>query len=312
MADNAPSVGLIKRLRQRLNKSSGWLGRDITSLFAGPLDEAALEELTDRLLLADVGVEAATAIVEDVKRASRSEHPDGGLGALRTALEHVLTPVESPLAPPAGVRPWLVLVVGVNGTGKTTTIGKLAHRLRQQGLTVLLAAGDTFRAAAVEQLEVWAGRVGAAFVAQKPGADPAAVIFDAYEAARARGIDVVIADTAGRLHNQTGLMEELKKIKRVVGKLDSAAPHEVMLVLDASQGQNALAQADQFNRAVGVTGITLTKLDGTARGGILVAIARKLGVPIRFVGVGESLEDLEPFSAAAFASALVGDNQADS
>ena len=196
-------------------------------------------------------------------------------------------------------------MVGVNGTGKTTTIGKLAHRLRQQGKSVLLAAGDTFRAAAIEQLQAWAERVDAQFVAQKPGADPAAVVFDAYESARARNIDVVIADTAGRLHNQAGLMEELKKIKRVLGKLDEQAPHEVMLVLDASQGQNALTQAEEFNQAVGVTGITLTKLDGSAKGGILIAIARKLGVPVRFIGIGEAIEDLEPFNAAAFASAML-------
>jgi fused signal recognition particle receptor len=309
MADKAPSAGLITRLRKRLNRGSGWLGRDITTLFSGPLDEAVLEELSDRLLLADVGVEATLAIVDELRQGARGDSPEGGIGALRDALENILEPVEAPLTPAADIRPWLVLMVGVNGTGKTTTIGKLAHRLRQQGLSVLLAAGDTFRAAAVEQLEVWANRVGAAFVSQKPGADPAAVIFDAYESARARGIDVVIADTAGRLHNQAGLMEELKKIKRVLAKLDAQAPHEVMLVLDASQGQNALTQADQFKRAVGVTGITLTKLDGTAKGGILIAIARNLGVPIRFIGIGEALEDLEPFNAAAFARALVGQDQ---
>jgi fused signal recognition particle receptor len=309
MADQAPSAGLITRLRQRLNQSSGWLGRDLSTLFTGPLSEDILDELTDRLLLADVGVDATLEIVDQLRRSASGSDNKAGLSALQGALQHVLEPVEAPLAAPANAGPWLILVVGVNGTGKTTTIGKLAHRLRQQGKSVLLAAGDTFRAAAIEQLEVWAERVDAQFVAQKPGADPAAVVFDAYESARARHIDVVIADTAGRLHNQAGLMEELKKIKRVLGKLDADAPHEVMLVLDASQGQNALTQAEEFKRAVGVTGITLTKLDGSAKGGILIAIARKLGVPVRFIGIGEAIEDLEPFNAAAFASAMLDQEQ---
>ncbi len=310
MADKAPSAGLFKRLRQSLNRSSGWLGRDVTALFSRPLDEDVLEELTDRLLLADVGVDATLAIVEKLRRQASGKDANAGIHALENALREILKAVQAPLAPPAAARPWLILMVGVNGTGKTTTIGKLAHRLRQQGLTVLLAAGDTFRAAAVEQLAVWAERVGALFVAQKTGADPAAVIFDAYQSARAKGVDVVIADTAGRLHNQAGLMEELKKIKRVLTRLDPDAPHEVMLVLDASQGQNALTQADEFKRAVGVTGITLTKLDGTAKGGIIIAIARQLGVPVRFVGFGEALEDLEPFDADAFARAFVARDEA--
>jgi fused signal recognition particle receptor len=304
MADKAPSPGLLTRLRQGLNRKSGWLGRDLKTLFSGPLDEDLLEELSDRLLLADVGLEATEEIVGELRRHGGAD----GLSALENVLCSILAPLEAPLVVAAEGRPWLVLMVGVNGTGKTTTIAKLAHRFQSQGLTVLLAAGDTFRAAAVEQLQIWADRVGAAFVAQKAGADPAAVIFDAYESARARGIDVVIADTAGRLHNQADLMEELKKIKRVLGKLDPSAPHEVMLVLDASQGQNALKQADEFQRAVGVTGITLTKLDGTAKGGIMVAIARKLRVPVRFLGLGETLDDLEPFNAAAFAQALVGED----
>ncbi len=305
MPDQAPSAGLITRLRQRLNKNSGWLGRDLSTLFAGPLSEDILDELTDRLLLADVGVEATLEIVDQLRRSASGSDEKAGISALQGALQTVLEPVEAPLAAPADTGPWLILVVGVNGTGKTTTIGKLAHRLRQQGKSVLLAAGDTFRAAAIEQLQAWAERVDAQFVAQKPGADPAAVVFDAYESARARNIDVVIADTAGRLHNQAGLMEELKKIKRVLGKLDKDAPHEVMLVLDASQGQNALTQAEEFKQAVGVTGITMTKLDGSAKGGILIAIARKLGVPVRFIGIGEAIEDLEPFNAAAFASAML-------
>jgi fused signal recognition particle receptor len=205
----------------------------------------------------------------------------------------------------AARRPFVILVVGVNGSGKTTTIGKLARRAAAGGASVLLAAGDTFRAAAIEQLKVWAERSGAEFAAQEPGADPGAVVFDALKSARARGIGVLLADTAGRLHSQSHLMEELKKIRRVIQRVDASAPHEVLLVLDANQGQNALAQAQQFSEAVGVTGLVLTKLDGTAKGGIVIAIAQQLGIPIRFIGVGESAEDFGEFDAAAFAAALV-------
>ncbi len=203
------------------------------------------------------------------------------------------------------MQPFVVLIVGVNGSGKTTSIGKLAAQLHDQGLKVMLAAGDTFRAAAIEQLGVWAERSGALFVAQQTGTDPGAVVFDALQSARARGVDVLLADTAGRLHSQAHLMEELKKIKRVIARIDATAPHEVLLVLDANQGQNALAQAEQFHAAIGVTGLVITKLDGTARGGIVVAIARKLALPIRFIGLGEQREDFGPFDAAAFAAALV-------
>jgi fused signal recognition particle receptor len=217
----------------------------------------------------------------------------------------MLTPVAKPLVIDRNTKPYTILVVGVNGSGKTTTIGKLAHRLGQQGLRVVLAAGDTFRAAAVEQIGVWAGRTGAELIAQQTGADPAAVAFDALSAARSRGADVLIADTAGRLQAQSHLMEELRKIRRVMGKVDPAAPHEVLLVLDANQGQNALAQAVQFHEAVGVTGLVLTKLDGTAKGGIVLAIAKRLGLPIRFIGIGEGAEDFGEFDAAAFAAALV-------
>jgi fused signal recognition particle receptor len=227
------------------------------------------------------------------------------IAALRADITQLLAPCARPLVIDKAHRPFVILVVGVNGSGKTTTIGKLARRFTAGGSSVLLAAGDTFRAAAIDQLKVWAERAGAQFAAQGPGADPAAVVFDALQAARARGVDVVLADTAGRLHSQLHLMEELKKVKRVIQRVDPSAPHEVLLVLDANQGQNALAQARQFNEAVGVTGLALTKLDGTARGGIVIAIARELSIPIRFIGVGEAPEDFGEFDAAAFAAALV-------
>jgi fused signal recognition particle receptor len=227
------------------------------------------------------------------------------IGALRASIVEILRPVACPLAIDPKQRPFVILVVGVNGSGKTTTIGKLARRCQEQGKSVLLAAGDTFRAAAIEQLKVWAERSAAGFIAQVPGADPGAVVFDALQAARARGSDVVIADTAGRLHSQAHLMEELKKVRRVIQRVEPSAPHEVLLVLDANQGQNAFAQAQQFSAAVGVTGLALTKLDGTAKGGIVIAIAQTLRIPIRYIGVGEAPEDFGEFDAEAFASALV-------
>ncbi len=228
------------------------------------------------------------------------------LRALGAEIAAILRPVARPLAIDPAEKPFVILVVGVNGSGKTTSIGKLAGRLRQQGRSVLLAAGDTFRAAAVEQLQVWGERNAVAVIAQAAGADPAAVIFDALSAARARGVDVLLADTAGRLQNQAHLMDELRKVKRVVARVAPSAPHEVLLVLDASQGQNALSQARLFNEALGVTGIALTKLDGTARGGIVLAIATELGIPIRFVGVGEAIEDFAEFDVDEFVAALVG------
>jgi len=255
-----------------------------------------------------VGVAATARILEDLKlRVARNELADPAAltRALREAIAAILAPCARPLVIDRTAKPFVILVVGVNGSGKTTTIGKLARRCADENLSVLLAAGDTFRAAAIEQLKVWAERSGADFAAQLPGADPGAVVFDALEAARARGCDVVLADTAGRLHSQSHLMEELKKVRRVIQRSDTSAPHEVLLVLDANQGQNALAQARQFHAAVGVTGLVLTKLDGTARGGIVVAIARELGLPIRYIGVGESAEDFGEFDAAAFAAALV-------
>ena len=300
--------GLFTRLRQGLSRTSNQLASGVGRLFLGrkEIDAAILEELEAELLQADVGVEATLDIVGRLtERVARKDLVDGDAvyAALQEELLALLAPCEQALAT-EGPKPYVILMVGVNGAGKTTTIGKLAQRLGQQGQRVMLAAGDTFRAAAVEQLQVWGERNGVPVVAQGTGADAASVIFDALQAARARDIDVVIADTAGRLHNKEHLMEELRKVVRVMGKLDASAPHEVMLVLDASMGQNALAQAEHFRDAVGVTGITLTKLDGTAKGGIIFAIARKLGLPIRFIGVGEKAEDLRPFSAREFIDAL--------
>jgi fused signal recognition particle receptor len=303
--------GFFSRLRARLNRGDSWLTRDVRDLMpGGRIDEHTLEELETRLLLADCGVDTTARVLEGLSgRLRRAELKDLGAlhGALRSRLVEILAPVERPLEIPTSPRPYVVLVVGVNGAGKTTTIGKLAHRFREQGLKVLLAAGDTFRAAAVEQLKVWGDRNGVPVISQGTGADPAAVIFDALNAARARGSDVVLADTAGRLHNQTDLMNELRKVRRIAARFDAGAPHETLLVLDASQGQNALTQARMFHEALGVTGLVITKLDGTAKGGILLAIADQLGIPIRFIGIGEAREDMQPFEAEAFAEALLGD-----
>jgi fused signal recognition particle receptor len=308
---NAPvedRPGFIRRLRSRLNRGNSWLTYDLGDLLRGrQIDAAILEELETRLITADVGVEATERILEGLRRrVARRELTDARalIAALREAIIEILAPVASPLRVNPAQRPYVILVVGVNGSGKTTTIGKLARRFAAEGHSVLLAAGDTFRAAAIEQLKVWADRTGADFAAQLPGADPGAVVFDALSAARARGSEVVLADTAGRLHSQSHLMEELKKVRRVIQRLDASAPHEVLLVLDANQGQNALVQARQFHQAVGVTGLVLTKLDGTAKGGIVIAIANELGIPIRYIGVGESVEDFGEFDAAAFAAAL--------
>lgn len=301
--------GFFGRLRAKLNRGDSWLSYDLANLFRGrAIDAEALDELETRLLTADVGVEATQYILAGLnKRVARKELADveALIAALRDAIVEILAPVARPLVISSGTKPFVILVVGVNGSGKTTTIGKLARRLGESKRNVMLAAGDTFRAAAMEQLNVWADRSGAAFVAQQAGADPGAVVFDAMQAAKARNIDVLLADTAGRLHSQSHLMEELKKVKRVVQRVDATAPHEVLLVLDANQGQNALSQAIQFHEAVGVTGLVITKLDGTAKGGIVIAIARKLGIPIRFIGIGEGAEDFGEFDARAFASAMV-------
>ncbi|MEN8819993.1 MAG: signal recognition particle-docking protein FtsY [Abyssibacter sp.] len=300
--------GFVTRLRAKINKGDSWLTYDLANLLPGQgLDDDALEELETRLLTSDVGVEATMAIVDHLRaeaNAGRIRNADALRKAIAQVMGGLLEPVSQPLDIPDFIRPYIILMVGVNGAGKTTTIGKLARRLQQEGKSVMLAAGDTFRAAAVEQLKTWGERNQVPVVAQGQNADSASVIFDAVQAAKGRGIDVIIADTAGRLHTQGHLMEELRKIKRVVQKHDAYAPHEVMLVVDATTGNNALNQAVQFHEAVGLTGITVTKLDGTARGGIVFAIAKRLGLPIRFVGVGESAEDLGEFNAQAFINAM--------
>jgi fused signal recognition particle receptor len=306
--------GLFARLRTGLSKTRSGLTDGVARLVLGrrQIDEDLLEDLETQLLTADVGVEATQAIIADLtRRVARRQLDDAEalIGALREDMCAMLEPVSQPLQVPVSNQPFVLLVVGVNGAGKTTTIGKLAHRLSDEGHSVMLAAGDTFRAAAVEQLKSWGERIQVPVIAQEQGADSASVIFDALQAAQSRNIDVLIADTAGRLHTQSNLMEELKKIKRVLAKLDATAPQEVMLVVDAGTGQNALNQARQFDAAVSLTGIALTKLDGTAKGGIIFAIAKQLGIPIRFVGVGEAIEDLRPFNAADFVDALFDDGQ---
>jgi len=285
------------------------LTADIVELLPGrKIDAEILGDLETRLITADVGVEAATRILEDLRRrVARKELNDVAalLKALNEAMSQILIRVERPLVINPAHKPFVILVVGINGAGKTTTIGKLSARLLAEGKSVMLAAGDTFRAAAREQLEVWAERSSVPIIAQQAGAEPAAVIFDALNAARARDIDVLIADTAGRLHTQTHLMDELKKVKRVLARLDPSAPHEVLLVLDGTIGQNAVAQAEEFNKGLGVTGLVITKLDGTAKGGVVLAIAQRLNIPIRFIGVGEQSEDFGVFNASEFISALL-------
>jgi len=297
------------RLKQGLSKTSASLGEGMASLFLGKkaIDDDLLDDLETRLLTADVGVEATTAIISNLtKRVARKELADSGAlyKALQEELVTLLKPVEQPLVIDTTKQPYVILVVGVNGVGKTTTIGKLAKKLQLEGKKVMLAAGDTFRAAAVEQLQVWGERNNIAVIAQHTGADSASVIFDAVQAAKSRGIDVLIADTAGRLHTKDNLMEELKKVRRVIGKLDETAPHEVLLVLDAGTGQNAINQAKQFNQTVNLTGLALTKLDGTAKGGVIFALAKQCGLPSRAIGGGEGIDDLRPFQAQAFVQAL--------
>jgi fused signal recognition particle receptor len=308
-ADKPGVRGFFKRLRAKLNQGPAWLTTDITELLPGrKIDAEILDELETRLITADVGQEATGRILEDLRRrVARKELADVGalLKALADAMTDILKPVEQPLRIDSSVKPYVILVVGINGAGKTTTIGKLAHRLLGEGHSVMLAAGDTFRAAAREQLEVWAERNKVPIIAQQAGAEPAAVIFDALNAARARNVDVLIADTAGRLHTQTHLMDELKKVKRVLARLDPAAPHEVLLVLDGTIGQNAVAQAQEFHKGLGVTGLVVTKLDGTAKGGVVLAIAQKLKIPIRFIGIGEQSEDFGVFNASEFVAALL-------
>ena len=308
-ADKPGVRGFFKRLRAKLNQGPAWLTTDIVELLPGrKIDAEILDELETRLITADVGVEASSRILEELrKRVARKElnDVDALLKALNEAMSQILQPVEQALVIDPAAKPFVILVVGINGAGKTTTIGKLSARLLAEGKSVMLAAGDTFRAAAREQLEVWAERNNVPIVAQQAGSEPAAVIFDALKAARARNIDVLIADTAGRLHTQTHLMDELKKVKRVLARLDPSAPHEVLLVLDGTIGQNAVAQAEEFNKGLGVTGLVITKLDGTAKGGVVLAIAQRLKIPIRFIGVGEQSEDFGVFNASDFVSALL-------
>jgi len=308
-AEPEKKPGLFARLKSGLSRTRGSLTDGIADLVLGKraIDDELLEEIETQLLVADMGVEATQAIIDDLtQRVSRKQLGDSEalMAALREDMLAMLEPSSVPLQTDTTQKPFVILVVGINGAGKTTTIGKLAKRLQNEGKSVMLAAGDTFRAAAVEQLQVWGERNDIPVIAQHSGADSASVIFDAVQAAQARGTDVVIADTAGRLHTQANLMEELKKVKRVMGKLDGAAPHEVLLVLDAGTGQNALNQAQQFQQAVDVSGIVLTKLDGTAKGGIIFAIAKKMGLPIRFIGVGEGIDDLREFRADEFIDAL--------
>jgi fused signal recognition particle receptor len=301
--------GLFSRLKAGLSKTRANFTEGFANLFLGKktLDQEVLDHIETQLLTADLGIDATQQLVQTLtQQLARKElnDTDTALAVLQTEMKNILKPCEVPFQLTADKKPFVILVVGINGSGKTTTIGKLAKQLQSSGKNIMLAAGDTFRAAAIEQLQVWGERNQIAVVAQQPGADTAAVIYDALASAKAKNIDVLIADTAGRLHTQTNLMDELKKVKRVLAKLDPTAPHETLLVLDAGIGQNALNQAKQFHDAVGITGIALTKLDGTAKGGIIFAIAKQLKTPIRFIGVGEGIDDLREFNADDFVNAL--------
>ncbi|MGF0240440.1 signal recognition particle-docking protein FtsY [Rhodococcus sp. IEGM1300] len=307
-------AGFFARLKQGLSKTSASIGEGMASLFLGKkiIDDELLDDIETRLLTADVGVEATSVIIQRLtQKVARKELADADAlyKSLQAELAAMLKPVEQPLKISLQNKPFVILVVGVNGAGKTTTIGKLAKKLQLEGKKVMLAAGDTFRAAAVEQLQVWGERNKIPVIAQHTGADSASVIFDAVQAAKARGIDVLIADTAGRLHTKDNLMEELKKVRRVISKLDADAPHEVLLVLDAGTGQNAINQAKQFNQTVQLTGLALTKLDGTAKGGVIFALAKQFGLPIRYIGVGEGIDDLRTFEAEPFVQALFAERE---
>ncbi len=307
--DEQPERSLFQRLKTGLSKTRSQFSAGLANLVFGQkeIDEDVLEEVETLLLIADVGVDTTAAIIEDLtQKAERKELKDTQalMNRLKELLNDIVQPVQEPLQIPEQDTPFVILMVGVNGVGKTTTIGKLAHQLIGKGHSVMLAAGDTFRAAAVEQLQAWGERNNVPVVAQHTGADSASVIYDAVEAAKARKIDVVIADTAGRLHNKSNLMEELGKVTRVMGKVDANAPHEVMLVVDACTGQNALVQAQEFNKTVPLNSVTITKLDGTAKGGVVFALADKMKLPIRYIGVGESKQDLRVFNASDYIDAL--------
>jgi fused signal recognition particle receptor len=302
--------GWFTRLKEKLNVTKAALGNGLSDLLGGGrvLDQTLLDEIETTLLGADIGVETTRALMDDLTARLQSKEladVSAVYRVLRQGLLAVVQPAHQPLTITPASRPYVIMVVGVNGVGKTTTIAKLAALLKQQGLRVMVAAGDTYRAAAIEQLKIWGERVGVTVIAQHTGADAAAVAHDAMSSAAARAIEVLIVDTAGRQHTHGGLMDELKKIRRVIGKADATAPHEVLMVLDAGTGQNALSQLDHFRAAVAVTGLVLTKLDGTAKGGVLVAIAKKSKLPIRYVGVGESVEDLQEFDPEAFVDALL-------
>ncbi|WP_262029351.1 signal recognition particle-docking protein FtsY [Microvirga sp. Mcv34] len=305
----AASRGWWQRLTDGMRRTSSSLSESVTGLFTKrKLDDATLEELEDALVQADLGVPTAMKITEAIAsgRYNKEISPQEVKTILAGEVEKALQPVAQALSIDRSKKPFVILMVGVNGAGKTTTIGKLSQKFRQQGLTVMLAAGDTFRAAAIEQLKVWGERVGAPVLARAQGADAAGLAYDALQEAKANGTDVLLIDTAGRLQNKAGLMAELEKIVRVVKKFDPSAPHATLLVLDATVGQNAISQVELFQKTAGVTGLVMTKLDGTARGGILVALAAKFGLPVHFIGVGEGVEDLEPFTARDFAKAIAG------
>lgn len=307
-AAEEPRAGFFSRLKQGLSKTRASFSSGLANLFLGKkeLNEDLLSEIETALLTADVGVETTQQLINSLtQKLARKELSDSAaaFACLQQEMLQILMPCSKPLVL-TDQKPFVMLVIGVNGSGKTTTIGKLANYYKNDGKEIMLAAGDTFRAAAIEQLQVWGERNQIPVIAQQSGSDTAAVIFDAVSAAKARDMDILIADTAGRLHTQSNLMAELQKVKRVIGKVDASAPHEVLIVLDATLGQNALNQVRQFNQAIGITGIVLTKLDGTAKGGIIFAIAKETGIPIRFIGVGEGINDLRPFVAEDFISAL--------
>jgi fused signal recognition particle receptor len=306
-SEKAASGSFMERLRRGLGKTSSRLSSGITGLFTKrKLDAATLDDLEDVLIEADLGLDTSERILAALRKGRYEKGIDAEdvRAVLKAEVERVLAPVAKPLLIDPGNKPHVILIVGVNGTGKTTTIGKLAAQLRGEGKSVMLAAGDTFRAAAIDQLKIWAERTGSGIVAREAGSDAAGLVFDALTEARNAGADVLLVDTAGRLQNKEGLMEELTKVIRVMRKIDASAPHDVLLVLDATTGQNAMGQVDVFRDRAGVTGLVMTKLDGTARGGILVAIAAKHGLPVHAVGVGEGIDDLQPFDAGGFAEAI--------
>jgi len=307
------SAGFFSRLKKGLSKTRSGLASGLGNLLLGEkeVDADIMDEIETLLVMADVGIDATRIIIDRLgQKVGRRELTSSRAlyKALQQELYQLLLPIEAPLVINDSKKPYVILIVGVNGVGKTTTIGKIAHRLKAEGKSVMLAAGDTFRAAAVEQLQVWGQRNGVPVIAQATGSDSASVIFDAVQAAKARGVDVLIADTAGRLHTKNNLMDELVKVKRVMSKLDAEAPHEVLLVIDAGTGQNALNQVKSFNEALGVNGLALTKLDGTAKGGIIFALAKEFNLPIRFIGIGEQAEDLRPFAAQSFVEALFSES----